>query len=358
MSYDRPTLSEIYARIKAEIESRVTDNEPIAKVSVYGVLAAIVSGGLHLVYGFIDWVAKQNFPDTADETGLTRLGNLWGIPRGNPVETTGDVSFTGVATTVVPSGTVVVNSEGYEYTTQAAFTIGTTTSVEVLAAEEGIAYNTDDSLLELGSPITDVDNEVNVIDGFQNGEDLETIEDWAARLLRRIQEPPSSGNVEDYVTWALEVDGVGKAWCFPAEDYLGAGTVGLYVADENLDPVSAAILQDVEDYIEVERPIPAKVDYLNIVVTSSYVDFAISLDPNDADLQSAINTNLQNLFLLESGPGETILLSRIRSAIASAGPTDYEITDIDVGGVSIGVNNITSTAPNTPVFNSVVYSAL
>ena len=356
MAWSRPSISIIYQRIKADMESLVTSNVQIPRMSLLGILNQIFTGGIHLTYGFIEWISKQIFVDTASQIGLTRWGNILGLPQKAAQFTTGQVAFTGTPATNVPSGTVLVNSEGFEYSTEADFLIGTDTSVDVLAAEAGEAYNTADTVLTLSSPIVDVDNVATVLGGLDDGTDLEEIEDWVVRLLQRFQNPPSSGNVGDYERWALEVDGVGKSWCFPAEEWVGAGTVGVGVGTEDLDGVSAGILTDVQTYIDALKPIPAQTTYFSIVPAE--IVFDIQITPNTPEIRSAIDTNLTNLFILESSPGGTTLLSHIRSAVSNSGVTDYEITQIYVNGSPQAVGNIFTSVPDTARYQSSNYSDL
>ena len=355
MSWTRPTIQEIYKRIKADMESRVTANIEIPRISLLGILNIVFTGGIHLTYGFLVWIFKQIFVDTATSIGRERWSRILGLPQKAAVFTTGNVAFTGAGT--VPAGTGFTNSEGYEYTTDGAFTVGVDTSVGATAAGEGENYNTEDTEFTLSSPLPGIDSEVQKVgDGFDNGADIETLESWVLRMLQRFQNPPSSGNKEDYIRWALEIAGVGKAWCFPAEEYMGAGTVGVYVSTDDLEPVPVGVLTEVETYIEEQKPIPAEVDYATINPLG--VVFDISLTPNTEELRDAIDQNLDDLFVLESGPGLTVLLSHIRSSIGAAGPDDYDITEITVDGTPIGVNNIETTRPDTAKFESVNYSDL
>lgn len=48
-----------------------------------------------------------------------------------------------------------------------------------------------------------------------------------SRLLSVIRHPPAGGNKYDYVQWALSVDNVAAAWCFPIAR--GAGTVDVVI---------------------------------------------------------------------------------------------------------------------------------
>lgn len=352
----RPVIETIYNRIKTDLESRVTDNVKIPKMSLLGVLTIVFAGSIHLAYGFLEWIKKQIFIDTADSYGRERWANILKIPRKAAMYTTGLVEFTGTATYTVPSGTIVINNSGLQYTTQDNFVIGTDTEVEVEASEAGEAYNTTEVVLTLYTPNSDIDSVVTILSGFDNGTDIEDLEDWTIRLLQRFANPPSSGNVADYNRWALSIAGVGKSWCFPAEDYLGAGTVGVYVATDNLEAVSVDVLQDVEDYIESVKPIPASVDYETIVPIP--VKYYISLLPNTPALQDEIIAALSELHLLESSPGGTLELFKIYQAIGSTYPDYYQITDIRVNNISIGVTDIVMSRPDTAIFDNVIFASI
>jgi uncharacterized phage protein gp47/JayE len=355
MPWTRPTIQTIYERIKADMETRVTSGLKIPAVSLLGILNLVFTGAIHLTYGFLVWISKQVFVDTASLVGLERWGNILNVPR-KPAEFTEGVigPFTGTGTVSV--GTIVLNSEGYEYETQDDFVIGVDTSVDVVAVEAGEIYNTEDTELTLASPIPGVDSEVPVISGFDDGADIETVENWILRLLFRFQNPPAAGTPEDYIRWALEVSGVGKAWCYPAELWAGAGTVWVGVGTDDLEAVPAGVLTDVETYVESKRPIGASVTYANIDPKPVVLD--ISLTPNRTDITDAIDQNLEDLFILDSVPGGATLLSHIRQAIAAAGPDDYEITEIYYDGSPIGVDNIETTLPEVAKFDSANYSDL
>jgi uncharacterized phage protein gp47/JayE len=354
MSYNRPSLQTIYDRIKADIEARVTNNVKIPRVSLLGILAAVFAGAIFLVYGFIENVIKQMFLTDAEEWGLKRWGIILNMPRKTAKQSEGKVKFTGTAGYTVAAGTKVSDSNGTVYTTQSSFVTDTSADVTALSELAGDDYNTTDTELQLVNPDPNVDSVVTVISGFDTGSDIETLVNWRLRLLQRLQNPPSSGTEADYVRWALAVDGVSKAWCFGADDWAGAGTLGVLVADANLQPVSAGILSNVEAYIDSVKPIPARTDYVNI--TADEIDIYIKLKPYDQqELKRKIINNLTDLFLLESAPGGTILISQIRTAIASASPDDFEITDITRNGASIGVANITTTVPHCSRLRTVYF---
>lgn len=353
MPWPRPSVETIYERVKADMESRVTSGVKIPRVSLLGVMALTFAGATHLTYGFLVWLSKQLFVDTATTFGLERWGNILGLPRLAATYTTGVVSFTGTNGFTIAAGFEFTNSDGYAYTTDEAFTIGSTTSVTATAIDSSSLYNCSDSYMTVSSPSGDVDSTVTVLSGFDDGRDIETKEAWILRLLFRFQNPPSSGNAADYVRWAREINGVGKAWCLPL--FSGDGTVAVVVATEDLEAVAGSIYSDAIPHIDEKKPIPA--DLLVMNASPQAVDFFITMSPSNAALQTAVEDNLRSLILLEAGPGETfeIPLSHIRRAIAAAGPYDYELTDIKVGGFSIGVDTITTKVPKVPRFGSVTF---
>jgi uncharacterized phage protein gp47/JayE len=358
MPWPVPDIDTLYARIIADMESRVTQGVKIPTSSSLGIMAIVFSGISRAIYEYIAWGNDQLFLDRSEQLGLVRWGNILGLPAKAPIYTTGVVYFVGTDLYPVPEGTVIVSDAGLEYETLEASVINSPPAppvqVNVRALSYGSAYNTDASFLTLSQPSDDINSTVVVVSGFDNGQDLETDSNWQDRLLQRFQNPPASGNAGDYERWALEVAGVGKSWCIPT--YVGSGTVGVLVSDSNLGDVSTSILNNVETYIETKRPVPAVVYCINVVNID--IDIDISITPNNSDIQEAITTNLNDLFLQESGPGETIYLSHIRQAIGSSGVTDYEITNIDVDTVSIGVDNITSSIPNVPLVNTISFSTL
>jgi uncharacterized phage protein gp47/JayE len=356
MSWTRPTLEQIYNRVKADMESRVTADLKLPRVSLLGIMNIVFSGSVHTTYGFLEWLSKQLFVDTASTFGLTRWGNILNLPRKEALIADGTVAFTGTAGKNVVAGTIFVNEEGYEYFTGADFLIGTDVSVAARAVEEGTVYNTEEAYFSLSAPDDDIDALVERVSGFDNGTDLETVESWVLRLLQRFQNPPGSGNPGDYVRWALEVPGVGLAWCYPAEEWGGAGTVGLGVATSELEPVTAGVLAATETYVDSVKPVPAAVTYFTINTLPTV--FYISVTPNTPAMREAINTNLALQFTLESKPGGTILLSHMRSAIAAAGPDDYEITQIYLDGAAHGVANITTVVPDAAKFTDAIYTDL
>jgi len=89
------------------------------------------------------------------------------------------------------------------------------------------------------------------------GSDDETADEYRARLLFHVQKPVASGNANSYIEWATSVDGVGAAKVFPL--WAGNGTVKVVITDSDKRAAPAALVREVFEYIEEERPIGATV---------------------------------------------------------------------------------------------------
>lgn len=368
MSFDRPTLLIIYTRMKADLEQRFS-NTSWASRSLALIIIAVFTGGIYLCYGFLRRLAKQLFFTTALDSYVKWYGRKYGLPRKNAEFSVGTVRFTGVDTTAIPQYTEVETADGVIFRTDTAAAIsGTYIDVDITALDSGEDSNVQTATMTLVTPIVDIDDEVSVISYFEltppfsrsgtnSGVDEETKAEHITRLLQRTQNPPGSGNIADYERWALEISGVGRAWGYDAEDWLGAGTAAVVIASAELEVVAAATKTEVETYIESVKPLGASIDVEDPI--PSEIDFGISITPNTSTFQSLINTALTNIFIVTSSPGGTVLLSDMEFAIKSTGINDFEITTISINGISMGTpGNIVSVGLNLSRFKSATYAAL
>lgn len=354
MPFSRPTLKTLIDRAIADINARLPDADARLPFSNLNVLAHVQGAGVHGLYGFLDWIAKQVFPDTAETEALERWASIWGVTRKAAAPATGVVTLTGTSGAVVPAGTLLQRPDGQQYQTTADATLyGGTVDASVVAVTAGLATSsTAGTSMNLVSPVVGVNTAVVVTaGGLTGGSDTETDASLRARLLTRIQTPPHGGASADYINWALEVPGVTRAWVSPAE--LGLGTVTLRFVRDN-DGSGAAIIPDsaevaaVQAYIDVRRPVTAQLTV--VAPTPVPLNFNIQgLMPNTSAVQSAVQAELQDLLLREAVPGGTILLSHIRSAISSAlGETDYVLVAPSA--------NVTNTTGNMSTMGAITWS--
>jgi uncharacterized phage protein gp47/JayE len=141
---------------------------------------------------------------------------------GNPIEFTTDVK-----TTFVTTGTLIVNLTAVVPGTEGNLATGT--QFILMPPIAGVRTITD-----LGTTTP--------------GTDIEDDESAYVRYEYKVQNPDTGGNKFDYVTWAMEVDGVGAAKCIPK--WNGSGTVKVVLVDSTLQPDSGTLVAAVQDYLD------------------------------------------------------------------------------------------------------------
>ncbi|WP_303905618.1 baseplate J/gp47 family protein [Thiohalomonas denitrificans] len=326
MAFNRPTLPALIDRIQSDIESRLPGTDPRLRRSVLFAIVRAIAGAVHGLYGFLAWMARQIIPSTADANYLERHASWWGIGRKPAAPAVGIVDFTGTDGAVIPAGTTLQRADSVEYTTDAEGTItGSVAEIAVTAVEGGQDTNADPGVtLSLVSPISGVYSTATVSvagDGLTGGADEEGDDSLRDRLKARVQRSPQGGAIADYEAWALEVEGVTRAWVMPA--WAGLGTVGVFFVrdDDALIIPDAAEVQAVQDYLDTVRPVTA--DVTAYAPTVEPVDMTIQLAPNTLDVQAAVEASLTDLFRreanVEDGNGSgAIPISHIREAISGA----------------------------------------
>ncbi len=346
MPFQRPTLQQLIDRVSTDIASRLPGaSKTLLRNSLMGILARAEAGAVHSLYGYLDFISRQAIPDTAEDEYLLRWAAIW-LPQGRKPATfaTGPsaVLVTGSAGNTMPAGTVFVRADGIQYVTQQDTTLtGSTGLVSVIAETAGSVGNMEPGQnLQLLVPVAGFQANAQVVGaGISGGVDIESLEALRARLIRRIQQPPQGGSQADYVTWALEVPGVTRAWAYPNQPELGSVTVIVVNDEATTAPVpSPETVEAAREYIELRRPVTANVFVAAPTVLVQDVD--ASLRPNTLATQAAARAELEDLFLRDAEPGGVIPISKIREAVSiAAGVEDSRIND-PLSDVVAGVGEI------------------
>ena len=348
MPFIRPSLETLITRTAAQVAAKMGLG-PLLPASVQYVLARVVAGQSHLAHGHISWAARQIMPDTAESEFLGRWAHVWDVPRKDATKATGEVTFTGTGTALIPAGTKLVRADGLQFVTDVAVNLvaGTATDVAITASATGASYNTAAGVeLALVSALDGVNSPATIEadasgDGTTGGNAEETDKSLLARLLRRIRNPPHGGAPADYEAWALEVAGVTRAWTLPL--WLGEGTVGLaFVRDDDTGSIlpSAGEITTVRDYIEDRTRLPVTAALTVIAPTAVDLDPAITLTPNTTAVQDAVSAALEDLLertakVATAGATHTTPNSAIREAVSTAvGETDHVLTSPTADGVT------------------------
>lgn len=337
MPFARPTLADLVTRIRGDLRGRLEIAGPILRRAMVDPLGAVWAGGVHTLYGFLEWVSRQLFADTAEREALLRQAALYDIKPAAATFATGNVTATGVNGSSIVAETILRldAATAYRVTTGQVIASGTAT-LPVAAVLAGSAGNlVAGATLTFETAPTGVNaSAVVATGGITGGDDGDAgdpgTERVRTRLLLRLREPPAGGRDPDYVGWALAVAGVTRAWTYPNE--LGLGSVVVrFVRDNDVSifPDSGEVAA-VQASIDANRPVTAATTA--VAPTSLAVAFTLHLVPDNADTRAAVTAELTDLLARVAEPGDgagrgTVLLSAIRTAVGEAqGVTDYTMT--------------------------------
>lgn len=362
MPYARPTLTQLRAQVAADLQVSPAGSDPLLRFSSLNVLGRALAGLAQLQYGYTDWVALQSNPFTATDEFLEAWAALKNVYREAATQagavTPGQITFPATGTNQIPVGTLVTRGDGVQYTTTSlGIPVGSSVTVnaEANADPTGLTGAFGNcaigTVMTLGISIAGISTSGSVSVAFTGGADREIDDSLRSRMLFAYQNPPQGGAVNDYVTWAKQVNGVTRAWCNP--NGFGAGTVVVYAmldsaeAGNNGFPVgtngvAAAETRGVAatgdqltiaNYIYPLRPATALV-YVCAPI-QQVVNFTISGTAGFSSTTKAlIQSAIAGVFVMYGSPisatagqNGTINLSYIESAIAAiSGTTGFVIT--------------------------------
>lgn len=327
MPFARPTLPELIDRVITDISGRVTGvQSAVLRRSLLGIIGRSEAGAVHMLYGFLEWAARQAIIDTAEKEYLERWAAIWKVFRKAADYSTGAALLTGAVGSTILAGTILQRQDGVQYRVLADGTFtGTTLQPTVVAVEAGAAGDTvAGTPLFLLSPVAGVQSTGAAATDIDGGLNVETDPQLLGRLLQRIRQPPHGGAAADYELWALEVSGVTRVWVYPLQ--MGAGTVTvLFVCDgeANIIPTPAKVAE-VQAYIDARCPVTAEV-YVAAPV-SDPLNMSVKILPNTAAVQAAVRAEVADLIVRDSKPGAPTLISRLREAVSiAAGEADNAI---------------------------------
>lgn len=325
MPWATPTLKRVRELVRDEVVS-ARRGAPMIGNNVLRVVSDAMAALNHLVLRYIDWLALQFLPDTAEEEWLDRHGDIWLTnsdgTTGRKMATlaSGVVNISGVDGTLIPIGTRLGSISGIQYETlQDVILSDIPVPVNTRAIDPGIAGN-----LEEGDTLSVVSAGVDgsaVVVTMTGGTDTESTDLLRVRVLERIREPPQGGADHDYVRWTKAVPGVTRAWVYPLEMGPGTITVRFLMDDLRADNDGFPLLADivaVESYLDTVRPVAVK-DLFVVAPLKQRVDFHIrNLVPDTPAVRSAIEDSIRDMLYNLAKPGQTIFASWKSQAVLSA----------------------------------------
>lgn len=352
MAFTRPTLDTLRRDARAALEGRLPGADAALRFTVLKILADVVAGQTHLGFGYLDWIARQVIPDTAQADFLDRWAGLHGIPRRPATRAAGVVALEGTPGTVLPLGSVMTRADGTAYATTASATLDgageATVTVEAQEggaagnAEAGVALTLSVALVGLsGTALVDAD-------GLSGGAGAESDESLRARLVARLSTPPQGGAARDYTAWALTVPGVTRVWVYPLNR--GPGTVDVaFVMDGRADIIPLPDdVADVQAAIDPVRPVTA--DCVVFAPVADELDITIDgLSVDTAAVRAAILVELEDQLRRDAEPGGTIHRSRLIEAVSRAAGEAYH-------NMTVPASDVTQAAGHIAVLGDVTFT--
>ena len=86
---------------------------------------------------------------------------------------------------------------------------------------------------------------------YQPGRDEETDDELRTRALGIVNNDAFGGNIQDYISWMMDIDGVGNARVYPA--WQGNGSVLVSVVDADYEPISTEFQQQIKEITDPEE---------------------------------------------------------------------------------------------------------
>ena len=335
--FNRPSLQTILARLRADLNGQLRAGDARVPRTMPYVIATVLSGTVHLIYGAIAFLARQLFPDTATGTYLVRHAKWRGVQaKVATTATDGAAAFTGTAGAVVPSGTQWQRQDGVLYVTTAPVTLDGSGNgnAPIVCTKVGAAGNVALGVqLTAVSPVTAVTSTATVSTEATLGTDDEPTEDLRARLLAWMAAPPQGGSFADWQRWPKDTPGVAvrNVWVTPWGAGPGTMVVRFSVNGTGAGQIpSGGQVSAVHAYLDTVRPAQS---ILTVVApTPQPVTFDLHVEPDTSDVRAAVEAALQQLLADAAGPDVTIPNSVIRNAIADAdGETSHVVVAINGG---------------------------
>lgn len=321
----------------------------VLRKTVLKVLAAVLGGALYMLSLIEKRIWKNRFVNSCDVSALDGFGVEYGVPHKAPMAAIGTVNValeSGVASAVIPKGTVFADQSGkLEYTVTAATTVTETNfAVPVVANENGYEYNMEAGVeLEFrDEPVSGVASVKSLLitGGVAESVEIdgdvqlwgETAEDYRARLLNRIQNPVSGGSKNDYWQWATRFQFVTDAFVIPNRPNVNSVSVALANYNSESIAVGSDQVAEVSSYMadDVRRPITADVRVFS--VTPVNVEITARVTPYNDSVKESVSAAIKQ-YLRTVAPGNVVTFAKLQLVALSNSIADtFTVTSAKKSG--------------------------
>ena len=327
------SLQEFIRIVENALSIQFYGQSSLLRKSVLKVLASVVGAMLYMMSLIAKRIYKNRFVSTCDVSALEGFGVEYCVPHKVPLAAAGDVTVElndGVSSVTIPQDTVLVDQTAkLAYFVKATTVIDSdNTKVPVIALEVGYDYNLDaGTVLEFrDDPVAGVKSltAVNVSGGVAEGVEIdgdvfvwgETAEEYRARLLNRVQNPPHGGSANDYWQMATRFSFVDEAYVIPNIPQSNSVCIALANYKSSTIYLTPAQVEEVSNYItdDVRRPITADVRVFS--VTPVNVTVTAYVAPYNDSVRSSV-ANCIKAYFRQVKPGSTVSFGDLEDVVRS-----------------------------------------
>ena len=314
------TIQELKDRIYNDFISSFKNAITPLKKSFFEQLSNAQSATFQLLYIYLDRILSDSFLTTCTKDRvLSYFAPLKNITRKDPTISTGVIRFTGVETTVISTGTILLYNE-LEYIT---LEDGTITSGIADVNSESVGTGTLNNTLAsidmfLANPIVGIDNKALSVLGFSGAIDEETIESVRTRTKQKFATTTQVDNDNYYKSLSNELSNVKATFISSLKN--GVGTFGLTILTFSNDgvPVQADI-DEVEQYFIDNDAVPTYVQAEYFLPTITDQAFEIQLAINDETNQDSTEQLMRDYLYLVQKPNTTFEYSGLSDFLQTKG---------------------------------------
>lgn len=234
------------------------------------------------IYTVLDKLLNIAFIKDSYGDNLDKRVQEFGVYRKEGKESVGQALFIGEVGQEIPSGAIIsAFGNKYEVLDNQDGRINDENGVTLYIRSMGVGASVNSvSTVDftLVSPENDKVTSIRSVGALEGGVDPETDDELKERFFYLQAHKGTSGNVDDYINWALSVDGVKNVKVVPL--WNGNGTVKVIVMSKNNRNVAPEVVEAAKKYIEVKRPIGASVTVTTPTILDISITATVEVDDN------------------------------------------------------------------------------
>jgi hypothetical protein len=254
MSFNIPTLQELYRNHLSRLETALGQESPLNDKSFLSVLAKTEAGQDIGLFKYASDRARANLALTARNTDLDNIGRDLGVIRRTAQAAVLEAELTATDGTVIPTtADFIADANGLRYRPVESVTAsGGVAVLDLLCVESGSSGNlADGDELQISSQIAGAQTVATVTDTLTLGVEKESDADYRPRVLFAQRAITGGANATDYKIWSEAVIGVRRAFPYsgrpPAEGASFPGDRTIYIeatSDIDSDGIAPTVLLD------------------------------------------------------------------------------------------------------------------